>query len=443
MDDDDDDLVTDWADSYNWDGSQTAADNLNLNEGDFSPLVVEILGPIQRGQNAPIAFQYNGSNPSQISGPPAYTPALGAIRIWRKDGHLRRSIGDYMHPGIAYLIRDLPFTDIKCTFWVEGIAPGKTGIMAEIVVDDAGGHILRGQTHVTVTLDDRVAIKGLTIPNEFVALPDQITSSRIQSSMSQQAVTDVEVTYSVNLPTSPDAVEFELSGGIHVFRQALPTTAGPDIVQLVRIALNDEWMTDEDVQLAAVLRVTSDGESYVSRRIIPGKRLLYNVEFSPKAYGVGTPVCPYTHKQSPVYGTDLKNEWYGLWLTYDIPGAVVLDSLLVDITGGDVGEGGKRLMVMEDAKLGSDYEGANHQVKWEGYDATINEPASLPYCVFPEAVTKRPAPMHVVAEGDYQYRIKAVGTKHRDGKPDLEQWHLMDGIPIHVRYNMTDAVLGH
>jgi hypothetical protein len=281
----------------------------------------------------------------------------------------------------------------------------------------------------------------IRLPNDIIAIPDKVTHDRIGTGVDQTTTTDAELSFSI-MPegASVDSLkaEFAFKKNGNKVTIALATLSGEDQDEIVTLKLGQaDFESDaaEQFEVKLIYTVADSTESSTYPITVDAMRLLYNIEFSPAAYKSDISVCPYTHKQSPVKGTDTKNEWYGLLMTYNL--AVDLSDLSIEVSGGDVGS--KTLPVMDEAEVAGT--GGIRKVKWEGYDDTIDEPADKPYCVFPEENTKRPAPDHVAKEGDYKYKSIVADASDEGGEVEdyLQQTHEVKEITVHVRYNITDA----
>ena len=144
--DDDHDLIPDFADGYNFDESLgTADDEIDPLQSGFVPMVVT-LPPGVVGSTAKLRFTYTPSPPGSVQTstetvphtgvPPEeitlYSPAAGDLRIWKKDAGAQRTIAnDYVELGTWYTASDV--TDL----YVEGIDPGETTVTVEL--DPTGG----------------------------------------------------------------------------------------------------------------------------------------------------------------------------------------------------------------------------------------------------------------------------------------------------------------
>jgi hypothetical protein len=280
-----------------------------------------------------------------------------------------------------------------------------------------------------------VVLVAVRLPNDFIAIPDAVTSNRIGGLIDQTATTGAELTYSVEpagASVSSLTAVFTYKKNGKTITYAISPLTGLNQKQIVTLQLGQEDYeseTPEQFDVKLTYTVPTSSQSSDSNIITKNaKQLLSNIEFSPQSYWGDTPLCPYTNWQSPMKGSDSNNEWYGLLMTYDL--GADLQTLAVQISGGDVGS--KTLAVMPEALLAGS--SGIHKVKWEGYDYTINEPADTPFCVFPEDITVQPAPYHVVQEGDYQYQDIMANAS-----TDLTQTHEVMQIPILVGYNTTDA----
>jgi len=114
-DNDDDGVLVDWADGFNWDGREATADDGPARTERFVPLTITLPEPLDLSK-VRLQLQYDASDPSAITrtAPPAadqpraYSlPAAGFLRIWTKDGSAARyldpfyALGNYVPPRAA------------------------------------------------------------------------------------------------------------------------------------------------------------------------------------------------------------------------------------------------------------------------------------------------------------------------------------------------------
>lgn len=150
--DSDADGIPDFADGFDWDGIPGTQDDQSTHK--LTPLVLEIAEPIDLSK-AKVRFTYSGSDPSGVTLPGGiYTPALGNIRLWKDTGGAVRTIGDYVSTD-QYIANALGFTAGKrvVTFYVEGIASGQAGILADV---DINGN-------ATMISDDAVLVSVIEV----------------------------------------------------------------------------------------------------------------------------------------------------------------------------------------------------------------------------------------------------------------------------------------
>ncbi len=148
--DNDQDGIPDFADGYNRDGEPNSDDEST--DGDsFVHMKLQLtcaaVNEVRDGDaegRAYVTFWYDGSDPNEVTvnygaDGPVYTPAPGRIRIWKKNGGDRRDsdevsdYGDWIEPGVAYLIEDLgcPSVGGVVDLYVEGIEAGRSFIDVE------------------------------------------------------------------------------------------------------------------------------------------------------------------------------------------------------------------------------------------------------------------------------------------------------------------------
>ncbi len=140
----DGDGVPDWADGYDIafdiDGvsePQAAADS----SGPFVPVFIDIPADIPTGPLGGIVFSYRGESPADVQridiGGGRFefvqkdeqeSSAWNAFRLWRRDGHEARTVDeDWIEPGKAYAVDELPFVDNGATrrlkLYLEAVHP--------------------------------------------------------------------------------------------------------------------------------------------------------------------------------------------------------------------------------------------------------------------------------------------------------------------------------
>lgn len=139
----------------------------------FIPVVVQASGYLDAAQGASvrITFDYDASDPAAVvvspgagGAPFSYSPAPGALRLWKKNGHEARDkrgvpAGDYIVPGHAYTLADLGMGEQggTVTLWAEAVRPsevkGDLRVAATFTGPNGGGHAVRF-TGVEVAVHD-------------------------------------------------------------------------------------------------------------------------------------------------------------------------------------------------------------------------------------------------------------------------------------------------
>jgi hypothetical protein len=281
-----------------------------------------------------------------------------------------------------------------------------------------------------------VNIDSIVLPNNFIALPDKVSHDRFflgGADITQWTTTRMAVYYSI-LPAgfSFDSAKLKIElDAKRTVEYDLALKSGQGVIDIRDVELEDDWLVDNDSTKLKVSVVGRKGSVVCEsdKKEVDGKRLLANLDFLPQAYKIDSPVCPYTHKQASLTG-DPNQSYYGLLITYDLNAILKPDEAnnkFARISGGDAG--GKVLRTTTLARQ----LGQGCKVKWEGYDDTIDEDPSLPYCVFPTSTANQPAPKCVVKEGTYKLHLNAVANT------GFLQSHSIQGIPIDVRYNTSDS----
>jgi uncharacterized delta-60 repeat protein len=195
-DDDDVDLIPDFADGYNRDPANSN-DNLVATENDFTKMVLDLSRIVNRG-SANVRFLYNGSNPAAVTyAGGTYTPGPGRLRIWRKQGNVARVIGDYIEPGKVYSGSALGLSNTvgAVELWIEAIgASGSSKYFSDepirVELDPTGAQVFfNASDEVLVTVRDPNL--SLTPPEPVVAVfASAQSSSHIALSWSPQGVAD-------------------------------------------------------------------------------------------------------------------------------------------------------------------------------------------------------------------------------------------------------------
>ncbi|MBV9468093.1 MAG: hypothetical protein JOZ57_02475, partial [Abitibacteriaceae bacterium] len=141
----DDDDIPGFADGFNLDGMAGTPDDISAGV-EFTRLVLEIPAPIDLDK-AKIKFLYSASDPAGVTrvagvggGPPTYTPALGSLRIWTKNGGTQRDKdsvvggGDFVPSNVVLTPAQLGVTGATrtITLFVEGIQLGAKQIEVEV-----------------------------------------------------------------------------------------------------------------------------------------------------------------------------------------------------------------------------------------------------------------------------------------------------------------------
>lgn len=152
--------IDDFGDGFNADGAANNEDDVNADENDFIPLVVELSDAIDPVR-ATIHFTYVGSDPAGLTfsdattghvppGRREITPDAGAVRIWTKVGTVARnsagigSSGDYVTPNATVPVSRIGITagNQRTVLYVEGVAPsaslGATRLQVQIDPDGIG-----------------------------------------------------------------------------------------------------------------------------------------------------------------------------------------------------------------------------------------------------------------------------------------------------------------
>ncbi len=122
----------------------------------FVPLVIELAGSAFDPAKAKITFGYPGSDPAQVQkgidakGEDRYTPAIGSLRLWSKDGSQTRNAediaasaaGDYITPDKAYTFSQLSTVAVNggWQLYLEGLtASNGTGDQRIVIQIDPDG----------------------------------------------------------------------------------------------------------------------------------------------------------------------------------------------------------------------------------------------------------------------------------------------------------------
>ncbi|MCW5769298.1 MAG: hypothetical protein KIT19_11500 [Phycisphaeraceae bacterium] len=168
----DQDGIPDYADGYDLSVTSTD-DDQGVAELKFVPVVVQAGGYLDAAQCATVrvTFDYDASDPAAVvvspgSGgvPVSYSPASGALRLWRKNGDQARDkrvvpAGDYIVPGESYSLADLGMGELggTVTQWAEAVRPsdakGDLRIAATFTGPNGGEHAVQ-LTAVGVTVHD-------------------------------------------------------------------------------------------------------------------------------------------------------------------------------------------------------------------------------------------------------------------------------------------------
>lgn len=154
--DDDRDMIPDFADGYDFDNYDgTLDDYIYPCQSGFVPMTVT-LPPGVVASTAKLKFTYSASDPDGVttspetvphSGEPItlYSPAVGDLRIWKKDaGAARTTYHDYVEPNVWYTASEV--TDL----FVEGIDPGETTVTAILDPTGASGPLTDDTVKLTV-----------------------------------------------------------------------------------------------------------------------------------------------------------------------------------------------------------------------------------------------------------------------------------------------------
>ncbi|MBU4428449.1 MAG: hypothetical protein KKE37_03730, partial [Verrucomicrobia bacterium] len=331
---------------------------------------------------------------------------------------------------------------------VSGWGPGTNYVTAEC------GNTVTGKV-VVVTVE----LESVRLPNDFIAIPDQWTHSRIGGNIDQQTVTEVELTFSI----LPDGIavdslkaEFKFKKNGNKVTEDLSSRSGLHQKEKVSVTLgqaNFESSGDKEFDVTLLYSVGNCTDCKSNTKTVLAKRLVYRVDMKPKAYA--TSFCPYTdeHNVPGESALDIPQEkFWGLVIDYRLGGdlkghnapAGLEEKIKGSSEGMTINVADKDLNVLYTMKQKS--RGAK-QAKWEGFDSRVDEPAGEPYHwgwdrtrrenIYPyyEKGFVNKVPDTVKDEREQALTMTMTATADPDPNPDLKQEHKIMKIPVTVRYN--------
>ncbi len=175
-DDQDADGLPGFADGFN---SGPSADDDSSMASIFVPVVVGV-AHVEDWEQALVTFFYPGGAPSvQTVDGLTYTPEAGAIRLWAKNGALRRSAtglesgGDFITPGVPYslaLLREAAGAGTEILLYLEAVRASTTPLVIAVTLDaPEGGDADSVQVAAVRTAWTPVTAGG---PGESVEFPE-------------------------------------------------------------------------------------------------------------------------------------------------------------------------------------------------------------------------------------------------------------------------------
>ena len=306
----------------------------------------------------------------------------------------------------------------------------------------------RRQLFVTIA---KVELLDIRLPNNFIAIPDGATHNRI-GDIFQETLTQAELKFSISPTTLHVAslkAEFQYKKNGKKITLNLSSTTCLNQKETVDIKLGQtDFESVRNEQFDVTLLYTTKGvSSYKSNvKTVIAKRLLYEFDMSPRAYKDS--FCPYSDVHS-VPGGILKDRFWGLLCGYhlnaDLKGHgepdTPIKSIQGDADGLTITVAGKNLNVLYTMKRKDIL--FQNQVKWEGLNADVDEPAGAPFFdqgIYPyygaDFKYRSVVPNKVIDERNDQLKmtIKAVADPPKPND-DLKQEHDISNVPVKVKYN--------